>query len=140
MVKPAKLPAPKFDPPPCSKRFGTPFGEPPTQKIEIDQITGDVSIINRRAGKTMLDDGHGTIAGESKFRCTASSLNPDLSSIIGTHRFSIERQDGEYDVVGESSIRATADTFHIVIDLTVHRNGRLFFQKQWLASEPRNKL
>jgi hypothetical protein len=52
----------------------------------------------------------------------------------------VERQDGVYDVVGESSIRAAADCFHIVIDLTVHRNGRPFFQKQWLATEPRREM
>jgi putative CocE/NonD family hydrolase len=140
MISSSKLPMPEFDPPPALKKFGTSFGEPASQKIEIDQITGDVSILNRRAGKTILDDGLGTISSESRFRCTASSINPAQASIVGTHRFSVERQDGVYDIVGESSIRATADTFHIVIDLTVHRNGRLFFQKQWLASEPRHKL
>lgn len=140
VVKASKLAAPKFEPPPTLKKFGASFGEPPTQKIERDQITGDVSILNRRAGKTILDDGLGTLFSESRFRCTASSINPAQSSIVGTHRFSVERQDGIYDIVGESSIRATEDAFHIVIDLTIHRNGRLFFQKQWLASEPRNKL
>jgi hypothetical protein len=134
------LPVPKFDPPPVLKKFGTSFPEPPAQSIEVDQITGDVSVLNRRAGKTILEDGLGTLSSESRFRCTASSSNPAQASIVGYHRFSLERQDGQYDVVGESSIRATREAFLIVIDLTVHRNGRVFFQKQWLASEPRNKL
>jgi hypothetical protein len=140
VVGASKSPAPKFDLPPALKKFGNAFGEPASQKIEIDQITGDISILNRRAGKTILDEGFGTISSKSRFRCTASSHIPAQSSIVGTHRFSLERPYGTYDVVGESSIRATADAFHLVIDLTVHRNGRLFFQKQWLASEPRNKL
>ena len=131
---------PQFLPPPSLKKFGTSFGEPPTQRLEVDQITGDVSILNRRAGKTVLEDGLGTLSSESRFRCTASSVNPAQASILGHHRYSLERQDGTYDVISESSIRATADTFQIVIDLTVHRNGRLFFQKQWLASELRKKL
>jgi hypothetical protein len=140
VVGPSTLPAPTFDPPPTLKKFGTSYADLPQQRIEVDQITGDVTVVNRRAGKTVLEDGLGTIASESRFRCTASSTNPAQSSIVGYHRYSVERQDGVYDVVGESSIRATADCFHIVIDLTVHRNGRLFFQKQWLATEPRRKL
>jgi hypothetical protein len=137
---PSSLPEPTFAAPPTLKRFGTAYSEPPEQRVEVDQITGDITVINRRAGKTVLEDGLGTMASESRFRCTASSANPAQSSIVGYHRYSVERQDGVYDVVGESSIRATVDCFHIVIDLTVHRNGRLFFQKQWLATEPRREL
>jgi uncharacterized protein len=140
VVRPSSLPAPVFAPSPTLKRFGTSYDEPPEQRVEVDQITGDVTVINRRAGKTVLEDGLGTFASESRFRCTASATNPAQSSIIGTHRYSIERQDGVYEVVGESSIRATSDCFHIVINLTVHRNGRSFFQKQWLATEPRRQL
>jgi hypothetical protein len=140
VVNPSTLPAPTFDPPPVLKKFGTTYAEAPEQRVEIDQLTGDVTVFNRRAGKTVLEDGLGTLSSESRFRCTASSTNPAQSSIVGYHRYSVERQDGVYDVVGESSIRATADGFHIVIDLTVHRNGRLFFQKRWLATEPRRML
>lgn len=140
VVGAAALPVPTFAPPPELKKFGTSTSEPAVQKLEIDQITGDVSILHRLAGRTVLDDGLGTLSSESRFRCTASATNPALASIVGYHRYTVDRQDGVYDVVGESSIRATRDTFHIVIDLTVHRNGRLFFQKQWLASEPRRKL
>jgi predicted acyl esterase len=140
VVGDSALPAPEFAPPPSLKRFGTAYSEPPEQRVEVDQITGDVTVVNRRAGKSVLEDGLGTIASENRFRCTASATNPAQASIVGYHRFSVERQDGVYDVVGESSIRATADCFHIVIDLTVHRNGRLFFQKQWLATEPRREL
>jgi putative CocE/NonD family hydrolase len=140
VVGEAMLPAPTFGPPPALKKFGTAYAEPPEQRVEVDQITGDVTVINRRAGKTLLEEGLGTLSSESRFRCTASATTPAQSSIVGYHRYSIERPDGTYDVVGESSIRATADCFHIVIDLTVHRNGRLFFQKQWLATEPRRGL
>jgi hypothetical protein len=140
VVQASTLPTPQFAPAPVLKKFGNAFADPPTQQVEVDQITGDVTIINRRAGKTVLEDGLGTLSSESRFRCTASATNPAQSSILGYHRYSIQRQDGSYDVVSESSIRATKDTFHIVIDLTVYRNNRLFFQKQWLATELRQKL
>jgi putative CocE/NonD family hydrolase len=94
VVGASKLPAPEFEPPPTLKKFGTSFPEQPSQKIEIDQITGDVSVLNRRAGKTVLEDGLGTIASESRFRCTASSTNPAQASLVGTHRFTLERPDG----------------------------------------------
>ncbi len=140
VAKPTQAPPPQFDPPPALMKFGTSYGEPPTQQTLIDQITGNVTIINRRAGRTVLEEGLGTLASESSFRCTALSSNAAQASIVGTHRYSIEREEGRFDVIGESAIRATADTFHIVIDLTVTRNGRPFFQKQWTSSEPRQKL
>lgn len=140
VAAPSQLPPPEFAPPPVLKKFGTTFGEPPVQQLLVDQATGDVTMINRRAGKTLLEDGLGTISSESRFRCTASSSNPARSSIVGTHRYSVEREDGTYDIVGESAIRATAEAFHIVIDLTVTRNGRPFFERRWIASEPRKKL
>ncbi|MGE0607562.1 MAG: CocE/NonD family hydrolase [Pirellulales bacterium] len=135
-----ELAATGFAPPPALMRFGASYGEPAAQQTIVDQIAGTVTIFNRRAGRTVLEDNLGTLSSESSFRCAASTSNPAQASIVGTHRYSIEREDGRYDVTGESSIRATADTFHIVIDLTVTRNGRPFFQKQWTASEPRNKL
>jgi hypothetical protein len=59
---------------------------------------------------------------------------------VGTHRFGFRREDGVYDIVAESTIRATRTTFHIVINLHVTRNGQTFFQKSWTASEPRRLL
>ena len=39
-----------------------------------------------------------------------------------------------------SCVRATATTFHILINLNVIKNGQPFFQKSWTASEPRRLL
>jgi hypothetical protein len=43
-------------------------------------------------------------------------------------------------VTAESTIRATAAAFHITINLNVTRNGRPFFHRRWMASEPRRLL
>ena len=131
------LPAPKFLPPSSMTSPVKGYGEPPTQQVLYDQITGTVSILNHRKGRTVLEDNLGVFFSESEFRCTASTLNPAQSSIVGTHTYAVEREDGKYVIVGESSIRATATTFHIVINLTITRNGQPFFQKQWTADEPR---
>ena len=49
-------------------------------------------------------------------------------------------EDGTYEVTSESTIRATATAFHITINLTVTRNGKPFFHKKWMVSEPRRLL
>ena len=80
------------------------FGEPPTQQVIRDQITGAVTVINRRAGTIVLENNLGSLTTASNFRCTASELDPGQASIVGTHRFLFRREDGVYDVVAESTI------------------------------------
>lgn len=135
-----ELPPPAFLPPPSLTSLVKGFGEPPTQQVLHDQLTNTITVLNRRAGRTVLEDNLGTLHSESNFRCVANTLNPAQSSIVGTHTFKVEREDGTYVIVGESSIRADATTFHIVVNLTVTRNGQPFFQKQWTADEPRRLL
>jgi hypothetical protein len=76
----------------------------------------------------------------SNFRCTASAKDPAQASIVGTHSYTVEREDGTFEVTAESTIRATATHFHITIDLNVLRNGKPFFSKKWLVTEPRRLL
>ena len=77
---------------------------------------------------------------ESRFRCTAWSKDPARASIVGTHTYELKREDGTVNVTAECTVRATATAFHITINLTVTRNGKPFFHKQWMASEPRRLL
>jgi hypothetical protein len=140
VVPEASLPAPQFLPPPALSSPVRGYGEPAEQQVLVDQIAGTVSMLSRRASRTVLEDNLGVLHSGSSFRCTASTLEPAQASIVGTHTYAIEREDGKYEVVAESSIRATATTFHIAINLTVTRDGKLFFQKQWLKDEPRRLL
>src|SRR5262249_49058874 len=103
----------------------------------LDQITGAVTVLNRTANTLVLPEGRGEVTRASHFRCTASSKDPARASIVGTHTFILKREDGTVKVTAESTIRATAAAFHITINLTVPRNGRPFFHKQWMVSEPR---
>ena len=57
---------------------------------------------------------------------------------MALHKYMLEREDIE--VSAESSIRASKTAFHILINLNVTRNARLFFHKQWTAGEPRRLL
>jgi hypothetical protein len=99
-----------------------------------------VTVTNRTAGTQVLPDNHGTLAGEHSFRCTASSKDPAQASIVGTHTYVLTREDGTFEISAESSIRATATAFHISINLNVTRNGKPYFQKKWLLTEPRKLL
>lgn len=88
----------------------------------------------------MLPDNRGEVIGEHRFRCTANSKDPAQASIVGTHTYKIKREDGIFEISAESTIRATATAFHLTINLNVSRNGKPFFHKQWLVSEPRRML
>lgn len=140
VVPAAKLSPPAFLPPPALKAFGKSFGRPGKQEMHHDQITGTSSIVHESASQRILPDGLGSLAGEQKFRCTASARDPAQASIIGTHKFTLTRENETIEVTGESSIRATATTFIISVNLIVTRNGQPFFQKKWMTTEPRRLL
>jgi len=110
------------------------------QRVVEDQVTGLVTVENRRAYTVVLDGNRGVLWNESRLRATASETDPAQASVAGSHRYRLEREDGIFEVVGDSSLRGTADTFHLVVALEVKRNGVLFFQRTWTASEPRKLL
>jgi putative CocE/NonD family hydrolase len=139
-VPPAKLATPEFHPPPSLPPIMKSYAKPPRQEVLRDQITGAVTIINETGSTVVLPDNLGELSGRHTFRCTASSRDPSQSSIVGTHTNILKREDGEIEVTAESTIRATATAFHILINLTVTRNGKPFFQRQWTATEPRRML
>ena len=90
--------------------------------------------------RTVLDGNLGTIVSERDFRVSVSVRDPAHSSIVGVHKMAMQREDGTIEVTAESSIRATKSHFHIIVNLNVTRNGTAFFQKQWMATEPRKTL
>lgn len=140
VVPESKLPPPQFLPSPAMQRAVTPFGGPDTQQVIYDQITGTVTVVRHLGSTTVLDGNLGTVSREEIFRCSASSPNPAQASIVGLHRFVLEREDGVIEAAAESTIRATETAFHIMINLNVTRNGRPFFHKEWTATEPRRLL
>jgi hypothetical protein len=140
VVPAAKAKPPRFLPPPKLKSYLQSRGEAPRQQVLHDQITGDVTVQNRTAGTMVLPEDRGELFGEHHFRCTASAKDPAKAAIVGTHTFVLKRPDGTFEITAESTARATATAFHITINLTVTRNGRPFFQKTWMASEPRKLL
>jgi hypothetical protein len=121
------------------KRVVQSSSEPPRQQVLTDQITGAVTVINHTRGKITLPDDRGVLTQEHRFRCTASR-DPARASIVGTHTYVLEREDGTFEISAESTVRATATAFHITVNLTVTRNGKPFFHKRWMASEPRRLL
>src|SRR5262245_61842426 len=131
---------PEYLPPPSLKRVVQSSGEPPKQQVLTDQITGTVTVINRTRGKITLPDDRGVLTQDHGFRCTASSKDPAKASIVGTHTYKLKREDGTYEISAESTTRATATAFHLTVNLTVTRNGKPFFHKRWMASEPRRLL
>lgn len=140
VVPESKREAPVFLPSPRLHSYIKGSGKAPKQQVLHDQITGAVTVINETGGSSVLPDNGGTLSRSSSFRCTASANDPAQSSIVGTHTYVLEREDGTFEVSAESAIRATADAFHITINLNVTRNGKPFFQKKWLVTERRKLL
>jgi hypothetical protein len=141
VVPESKLVPPQFlPPPPRLHSLVTSYGTAPTQQVIYDQIAGTVTIEGRTGGTTVLDENLGSITTERHFRCSASSRNPGQASIMGFHKYVMQREDGVIEVSAESTIRATETAFHILINLNVTRNGTPFFQKQWTTTEPRRLL
>lgn len=142
VVPPAKLPPPEFLPPPKLHQPVKSYSAgPPRQQVVHDQVTGVVSTQNHLAKTTSVIPGiAGTFALERKFTCSASAKAPSHASIVGTHTYTLEREDGNYIIEAESTIRATATDFHIAINLVITRNGKPFHQRQWTATEPRKLL
>jgi hypothetical protein len=131
---------PEFLPPARMHEPAKVYPEPSGQQLTFDQITGTATVSSHMGSTTVLPDNRGSLVMRRNFRCSASSKDPAQASIVGTHTFALQREDGTVEVVGESSIRATADAFHVVVNLSVTRNGLPFFHKRWLASEPRRLL
>src|SRR5262249_32080250 len=140
VVPESALDPPHFLPPPQMPEVVKAYPKPPRQEITHDHISGTVRVDYASAVIRVLPDNRGSITYEQKFRCAAASKDPAQASVVGTHRYVIRREDGTYEVVAESTIRATATAFQITINLNVYRNGKPFFQKKYLASEARRWL
>jgi hypothetical protein len=134
------LAPPEFLSAPATHQLVKGYGVPPTLQVQYDQLGDTVAIIGRSGGTTVLDQGLGSIISDNEFRCSASSRDPARSGIVGLHKITVRREDGVIEVSAESTIRATATDFHIIINLSVTRNGQPFFQRQWTATEPRRLL
>ena len=89
---------------------------------------------------TVLDDNLGVFSYQQEMRCSASARNPAQASVVASHTYTQEREDGVTETYAESTLRSTQTAFHLTIQLNVTRNGKLFFQKHWAATEPRRLL
>jgi hypothetical protein len=140
VVPESKLAPPEFLPAPKLFQLVTSHSSEPVQQLIHDQIAGTVTLSGHLGSRTILDDNLGAIVSERDFRVSTSLRDPAHSSIVGMHKISMHREDGNIEVAAESSIRATKTHFHIIVNLNVTRNGVGFFQKQWTATEPRRLL
>jgi putative CocE/NonD family hydrolase len=142
VVPPSSLPPPEFLPPSSLRSLTSPATPgstlPPLQQILLDHHTNSATLHYRAASASTLDDSMGQVLSESEFRATASNDSPAQASIVGRHKYSFRRDESLIEVTSESSIRSTETDFHLTINLTVTRNGALFFQKHWLHTQPRH--
>ena len=140
VVRASQLEAPEFLAAPQLKTIVSSYGEAPVQQTIMDQLSGTVTVTNRRASTTVLENNLGSLFRSGEYMCTADRNDPAHANIVGTHTYIYKRDGDEIKVVAESSIRATRDAFHLLIQLNVTKNGQQFFQKNWSHSEPRRLM
>lgn len=140
VVPESKLEPPRFLPPAQMRQIHTTYLTAPRQEIHHDQITGTSTVAHDVVSTIVLPGNRGSLERRQSFRCSASAKDPAQASVSGTHTFVLRREDGVFEITAESTIRATATAFHVTIDLNVLHNGKPFFQKKWMVSEPRRLL
>jgi uncharacterized protein len=132
--------SPQFSPPPPLREIVKTQQGPMTQQVVQDQISGITTVLRRSRITTVLDDNLGIFSYQQEMRCSASARNPAQASVVASHTYTQEREDGVTETCAESTLRSTQTAFHLTIQLNVTRNGKPFFQKHWAATEPRRLL
>ncbi len=136
----SQLDPPRFLPPPTLPEVVKHCSPISTQTMTQDHINGTITLTCQRSSKTTFNDVSGILESDRIFHCTTSIREPAQASIVGTHKNVLTRNNDRIEICAESSIRATSDCFHILINLNVKKNGEPLFHKKWVASEPRQLL
>jgi hypothetical protein len=111
-----------------------------TQQVVHDQISGITTVLRHSRITTVLDDNLWGLSYQQDMCCSASARNPAQASIVASHTYTQEREDGVTETCAESTLRSTQSAFHLTIQLNVTRNVKPFFRKHWVATEPRRLL
>jgi hypothetical protein len=130
---------PRFAPSPAGVSRHADAVHPPTWQVTCDVLTGRAtSTVEYQTGFRV---GPSTVI-EREFAsvCAVDPADPAHASARGRHVCRVVRPSAVTQGRAETVIQATADHFHVTIDLEVRVNGSLHHQRRWAESVPRHWL
>lgn len=139
VVQPASHECPPFAGPPPLGSAGRVRQDFPRQEIVYDQV-GSTVTARASSGRTQaLPDGT-TIEFVSRYSCSVSSRNPADATVHGVHSFRRTYHHEEIEATANCHLRSSMSALNLTIALEVRRGGNLFFQRNWVRTEPRRLL
>jgi hypothetical protein len=137
-VPSAETPAPpsfKTTPPELIE-IGAGSEDPPLWQIVEDVIAQSVTV--RVAGGDSATIPGGTrLSTAERLEMTAYHHDPAHARMFNEVLYTLEEHGYRTEIRTSGSVRSTADTFHVDIQLAVLLNGHEFFRKAWIESIPR---
>ncbi len=128
--------APQFRPSPVVVERHARIAVPPRWDVKREGLTG-------RAEVTVADEGVLRINPSTLVRreflgiMRADRDDPASASAFGRHTATIEQPSGSTTSTSDLTIQASAERFHIVLTVEVHRDGAAVYSRRWVESVPR---
>jgi hypothetical protein len=126
--------------PPALVQFGNYHYDPATWQIVEDVLDQSVTVKVYGGDTTTLPDGRVSLFNSELLELTAYHHDPAHTSLYNEVTYRLQEHSYETHIQASGTIRSTASDFHVDVQLQVHLNGNLFFQKSWLESIPRQLL
>jgi putative CocE/NonD family hydrolase len=131
------LPPPAFKTtPPDLLTVGGGHSEPSVWRITEDVLNGSVTVSMYGGDTTLMPDGRALFADE-RIEMTAFHNDPAHAQLYNEETYRLTEHGYETLVRSAGTFRSTETNFHLDIQLSVHLNGQVFFQKAWLETVPR---
>ncbi|HEX9598522.1 MAG TPA: CocE/NonD family hydrolase [Gaiellaceae bacterium] len=130
---------PSFRPSPLTVSRHVDRPEPPVWEVVRDVLSGRTTVRIRDRREQRIDAAR---VAHREYSLTAQldPADPAGASARGRHVSRIVRPDGVAEASSDVSVQATAEHFHVTIELAVHLNGTLRFARRWAESVPRQLL
>ncbi len=146
LILPVVLPDPQTPTPPNFKatppdlaQLGGGTDDPPVWQIVEDVIAQTVTVKVYEGGSTVLPDGRSLFTSE-RIEMTAHHADPLRTRLYNEVEYRLEEGGYTTEIRSTGSVRCTESEFIMDIQLRVHLNGNLFFQKSWLEGAPRRMM
>ncbi len=125
---------PAFRPPP--EEASARDGEPPTWRIEHDVLGRERRVVIDHGYELDLEPGW-KAAGRSSGLVAVSTVDPGDARAEGKATFRMEWPEATVGTEARGTVRSTADTYHLVLELDVTENGERRWSRRWEETFPR---
>jgi putative CocE/NonD family hydrolase len=129
------LPLPPFKTtPPGVPKLGESRDDPPAWQITEDVIAGSVTVSTSEFGETVTPDGATSLYSGERLAMTASARDPAHAEMRNEVVYRLRDDGREILVEAGGMTSSTATDFVMTVELRVHLDGELFFERHWEES------